>query len=75
MLQLNTIRQDAEGVIAALSKRHIDARPAVEALLALNEQRRHLQSETESQQAQANALAKSIGQLFREGKAAEAESM
>ena len=75
MLQLNTIRQDAEGVIAALAKRHIDARPAVEALLALNEQRRHLQSETESQQAQANALAKSIGQLFREGKAAEAESM
>ncbi len=75
MLQLTTIRQDAEGVIAALAKRNLDARPAVEALLALNEQRRHLQAETENQQAEANRLAKAIGQLFREGKAGEAEAL
>ncbi|NDD47482.1 MAG: serine--tRNA ligase, partial [Flavobacteriia bacterium] len=75
MLQLTTIRQDAEGVIAALAKRNLDARPAVEALLALNEQRRHLQAETENQQAEANRLAKAIGQLFREGKAGEADAL
>jgi seryl-tRNA synthetase len=75
MLQLTTIRQNAEGVISALAKRHVDARPAIDALLALNEQRRHVQAETENLQAEANKLAKAIGQLFREGKAADAEGM
>ncbi|HAG06370.1 MAG TPA: serine--tRNA ligase, partial [Cryomorphaceae bacterium] len=75
MLQLTTIRQDAERVISALAKRHVDARPAIDALLALNERRRQVQAETENLQAEANKLAKSIGLLLREGKAAEAEGM
>ena len=75
MLQLTTIRHDAEGVIAALAKRNLDARPAIDALLSLNERRRQVQAETENLQAEANKLAKSIGLLFREGKAAEAEGM
>ena len=75
MLQLTTIRQDAERVISALAKRHVDARPAIDALLALNERRRQVQAETENLQAEANKLAKSIGLLLREGQAAEAEGM
>ncbi len=75
MLQLTTIRQDAEGVIASLAKRNLDARPAIDALLVLNERRRQVQAETENLQAEANKLAKSMGVLFREGKASEAEGM
>jgi len=58
MLTLSTIRTNPEGVIAALAKRNLDVRPAMELLLALNEQRRRIQTESEALQAEANRLAK-----------------
>ena len=72
MLTLHTIRTNPEAVITALAKRNINARPAIESLLALNEQRRRIQTETETLQAEANRLAKEIGGLMRDGRADEA---
>ncbi len=75
MLSLSTLRSQPEAVVAALAKRNLDAKPAVDALLALNEQRRSIQTETETLQAEANRLAKEIGGLMRDGRAQEADSI
>jgi seryl-tRNA synthetase len=75
MLTLHTIRTNSEAVVAALAKRGIDARPAIDALLSLNEQRRRIQTETETLQAEANRLAKEIGGLMRDGRADEANAV
>lgn len=75
MLTLSTIRTNPEGVIAALAKRNLDVRPAMELLLALNEQRRRIQTESEALQAEANRLAKEIGGLMREGRKDQAEAL
>ena len=75
MLTLSTIRTNPEGVIAALAKRNLDVRPAMELLLALNEQRRRIQTESEALQAKANRLAKEIGGLMREGRKDQAEAL
>lgn len=75
MLTLHTIRTKPEAVIAALAKRNINARPAIESLLALNEQRRRIQTETETLQAEANRLAKEIGGLMRDGRTDEANAV
>jgi seryl-tRNA synthetase len=75
MLTLHTIRTNPEAVITALAKRNINARPAIESLLALNEQRRRIQTETETLQAEANRLAKEIGGLMRDGRTDEANSV
>ncbi|MEY4172598.1 MAG: hypothetical protein RL485_968, partial [Bacteroidota bacterium] len=61
--------------MAALAKRNLDVKPAIEALLRLNEERRRIQTETETIQAEANRLAKEIGGLMRDGRSAEAEAV
>ncbi len=74
MLQINTIREQKEEIIAALAKRNIDATETIEQLLVINEERRKVQSEAENLQAKSNAIAKEIGQLFKSGKREEAEA-
>ncbi|MDA0608679.1 MAG: serine--tRNA ligase [Bacteroidetes bacterium] len=75
MLELHTIRESKEQVIAALSKRGLDAREQIEHIQALDESRRALQTELDALLAESNALAKEIGSLFKAGKAAEAEGL
>ncbi len=75
MLSLSFIRTNPEAVVAALAKRNLDVKPAIEALLRLNEERRRIQTETETLQAEANRLAKEIGGLMRDGRSAEAEAV
>ena len=74
MLSLSLIRSTPEAVVAALAKRNLDVKPAIEALLRLNEERRRIQTESETLQAEANRLAKEIGGLMRDGRGAEAEA-
>ena len=75
MLELHTLRESKETVVAALKKRGLDAAESIDALLALDESRRSLQAELDTVLAEANNLAKEIGMLFKAGKGAEAEAL
>ena len=75
MLQINTIREKKEEIIAALAKRKIDARATVEELLETNEQRRNIQRQAEDLQARANQIAREIGDHFKSGNKTEAERL
>ncbi len=72
MLEVQRVRQNKEAVIAALSKRGIDATQDIEALIAADDQRKQLQSKSDDILMQVNTLSKEIGDLFKSGKAQEA---
>lgn len=73
MLELHTIRESKEKVVAALSKRGIDARKQIEHIQDLDESRRALQTELDGILAESNTIAKEIGTLFKLGKSDETE--
>ncbi len=72
MLQVAYIREHKEDVIARLAKRNIDASQMIDDVLALDEDRRALQTQLDNTLAESNSLSKEIGNLFKSGKAAEA---
>ena len=72
MLQLQAIREDKEQIVEALKKRNIDALPLIESVLQLDEKRRSLQARLDNTLAESNSISKEIGQLYKSGKAAEA---
>lgn len=73
MLNLKFIQENKEAVIERLAVKNFDAREAVEKIIFLDEQRKTLQQEAESKQAQMNTIAKQIGALMQSGKKEEAE--
>ena len=73
MLLLNTIKADPEFVISRLAVKGFDGRAVITEILEIDAERRRLQQKTESDSAQLNKLAKSIGALMKEGKKEEAE--
>ncbi len=73
MLNLKFIQENKEAVIERLAVKNFDAREAVEKIILLDEQRKTLQQEAESKQAQMNTIAKQIGALMQSGKKEEAE--
>jgi seryl-tRNA synthetase len=74
MLLLSQIRDNAEYVVRRLSVKNVqDAAGKVALILALDEQRRSIQTETEEKRAEGNRIAKSIGVLIASGKTQEAE--
>lgn len=75
MLQINFIRQNKEEVISRLKIKHFDAAHLVEMIIRLDEQRRELQTKTDETLAEANQIAKSIGQLYKSGRHQEAGEM
>ncbi len=75
MLQLQAIRDNKEEIINALKKRNIDAAPLLQEVLQLDEKRRAAQTQLDATLAESNALSKEIGQLFKTGKADEANSL
>jgi seryl-tRNA synthetase len=72
MLQIQTIRDNKEEIILALGKRNIDAQPLVEKVLQLDENRRAAQTSLDNVLAESNKLSKEIGELYKTGKAQEA---
>jgi len=72
MLQLQAIRDSKDEIIEALKKRNIDAVPLVENVLQLDEKRRATQTQLDNILAESNKLSKEIGELFKSGKAQEA---
>jgi seryl-tRNA synthetase len=75
MLLLSAIRNDAAGIVQDLAKRNLDAQPIVDRILELNASRRSIQVEAEAAQAEANQIAKKIGQLFKSGKGDQANAL
>ena len=62
-------------VIERLTKRNLDAAPIVENIIKLDHDRKKTQQELDNLLAESNRLAKQIGDLFKEGKAAEANTL
>ena len=75
MLQLNYIRENRDAVIERLAVKHFKEVQLVDEVIQLDESRRKIQNESDAVAAEANAAAKQIGDLMRQGKKEEAEAM
>jgi seryl-tRNA synthetase len=75
MLTIKQITENTDLVIKGLEKKHFkNAKEAIEKVLELNDTRRNSQKQLDDNLAQSKQLAKSIGQLMKEGKAEEAKA-
>jgi seryl-tRNA synthetase len=75
MLEIQRLRNQPAAVAAALQKKGLaQAEAQIASLLALDESRRKALTALEQLRADMNAAAKSVGQLMREGRQAEAEA-
>lgn len=73
MLLLATLRNERQRVLDGLAKRGLADAPAkVEALIALDDRRKELQTAIDALLAERNSLSKEIGDLFKQGKKEEA---
>jgi seryl-tRNA synthetase len=75
MLQLTVLREQTAQVVAGLTKKNYkNAAEEVDALLALDQQRRQVQSEHDELQSRANSISKEIGVLIKNGEREKAEA-
>ncbi len=72
MLQVPFIRENKEYVIKRLAIRNIDATQMIDDVISLDEERRQVQTQLDNALAESNTLSKEIGNLYKSGKAAEA---
>lgn len=75
MLQLNYIRENRDTVIERLAVKHFKEIGLIDEIISLDEERRKIQSESDALSGEANAAAKQIGDLMRQGKKEEAEAV
>ena len=75
MLQLNYIRENKEEAIERLAIKNFDAKPILEQVLELDNDRRKTQNELDTLLNEANIIAKQVGELFKQGKKAEADDL
>lgn len=74
MLQLNYIRENKEDVLKRLAVKHFkDAETTIERVIELDNQRKLAQKQADDCKAEANTLARQIGELMKSGKREEAE--
>lgn len=74
MLEMTRIRAERDQIIEGLKKRNIDATETIDTILEKDQQWRSLKTQMENVASELNKIAKEIGDLFRQGKAAEAEA-
>ncbi len=74
MLQLSVIRQNPDHVKERLAIKHFKEVSAVDDIIALDDEKRKLQNESEGIQSKANAIAKEIGGLMAKGQKDEANA-
>ena len=72
MLKLNFLRENKQNVIESLKVKNFDASTIVDQLIALDDNRKSTQQQSDELLARANSIAKEIGMLFKSGKGAEA---
>jgi seryl-tRNA synthetase len=74
MLQIQLFRQDKARILEGLAKKNFKEIGIVEEIIALDEQKRELQLESETLAASINTASKKIGQLMAGGNREEAEA-
>jgi len=74
MLLVKTIVDNPEFVIERLAIKNRDVRESVEKIVALDKEKRAIQTRLEENKAEQNTLAKKIGELYKQGKPQEAEA-
>lgn len=74
MLTLKLIQDNRQEVIERLKVKGFDAAGIIDSIIGLDNKRKATQSESDALQAQMNNLSKAIGQMFKEGKTAEANA-
>ncbi len=72
MLTLKLIQENKEFVIERLKVKRFDASQIVEKIIGLDNQRKALQAEAETFQAELNTISKSVGQLMQSGQTEKA---
>lgn len=76
MLQVSILREEKEKVIQGLKKRRLkNVEQSVEDILMLDLKRRQTQQQQDALLAEANAIAKEIGNLMKAGKKQDAEAL
>jgi len=75
MLQVSYIRDNREQVLERLAVKNFKQPQLVDEIIQLDEKRRTTQNQMDTVSAQANAAAKQIGELMRNGKKEEAEAV
>jgi len=72
MLHINKIRENKESYITLLKLKNMDATELFIAVIAKDDERKATQQKADELLAKGNQLAKQIGELYKTGKAAEA---
>ncbi|HET6227882.1 MAG TPA: serine--tRNA ligase [Bacteroidia bacterium] len=75
MLQLTYIREKKDEAIARLAIKNFDAKPILDQVLELDNDRRKTQNELDALLNEANLLAKQVGDLYKQGKKAEGDDL
>ena len=75
MLQLAVLRENTQEVKESLNKRNPAFSSIVDEVLVLDEKTRSAKQEMENHQAEANKIAKQVGELMKNGKREEAEEV
>jgi seryl-tRNA synthetase len=75
MLQLTYIREKTDEAIERLAIKNFDAKPILEKVLELDNSRRKTQNELDALLNEANIIAKQVGDLYKQGKKAEADDL
>jgi seryl-tRNA synthetase len=74
MLTLKIIREQTDFVIERLKVKNVDAAAYIQQIIALDTERKALQTSLDNDLAEQNAIAKQIGALMQQGKKTEAEA-
>ena len=75
MLQLNTIREEKDRILAGLKKRNFKELALIDEIIALDEKRRSTQLVLDESLAKSNTLSKEIGSLFKSGETEKANAL
>jgi seryl-tRNA synthetase len=77
MLEISTIKLETERVIAGLKKKRVSSEQLslVNMIIAADDQRKANQAQLDAKLAEINRLSKETGELFKAGKASEAEAI
>jgi len=75
MLEISQLRENHQEIVERLKIKNFDAKKIVSELLELDKEKRETQTESDSYLSQRNSLSKEIGNLFKSGKAEEANKM
>lgn len=75
MLQVPFIRENKELVITRLAKRNFEAKAIINEVIALDEDRKQIQTQLDNTLAESNSISKEIGMLYQSGEAAKANTL